>query len=287
MAGALRARAPVALVTVVVLCCAVAATAHVKNEETQFPDLEYSDARIEILLLSALGIIPETPVFEPEAPLTRTALGSWVALARGLAEPSETPDVDALAAASLEAGLIASRDGEATWRDLSDAFLDGAPALETPDATPSKEAAARFLVEHLGAGRDGLAMASDVEPGPRGVVAEVQTEKQPDGGSAYFVTIGQTTHPAYTHARVANGPTDLLAWEGRTVVRSYTRRIGDRTFWLFLEAEPLAAAAVTAQATPGTAPAAEPEGTGGLWAALVAGVVVLGGLLFLRRRRTF
>jgi hypothetical protein len=71
------------------------ALAHIKNEATQFPDIEFSDARFDIVVLVGAGIIPETPVFEPDKRLSRLELATWVALAEGLLPGGETPDIDA------------------------------------------------------------------------------------------------------------------------------------------------------------------------------------------------
>jgi len=82
------------------------AAAHIKNEASQFPDIEFSDARFDIVLLVGAGIIPETPVFEPDTPFSRGDLASWAALAENLGAGGETPDTEKLAAAALERGLI-------------------------------------------------------------------------------------------------------------------------------------------------------------------------------------
>ena len=95
------------------------------------------------------------------------------------------------------------------------------------------------------------------------------------------------------HGRVANGPTDLLQWEGRRVRRSFVRGSGDHAQWMYLEAEPRepapAVAASTASATTTGAVAEvieEPPADRSMLYWLVAVAVMLGTALFFQRRRS-
>ena len=67
--------------TAVLILFSINISAHIKNEGSQFPDIEFSDSQFEIVLLVGAGILPETPVFEPDLALTRTDLAAWAALA--------------------------------------------------------------------------------------------------------------------------------------------------------------------------------------------------------------
>lgn len=285
------------------------AEAHIKNEASQFPDIEYSDARFDIVMLVGAGVIPETPVFEPDKWLSRRELATWVALARGLKPGGETPDTDDLAQAAIDAGLVGSLEGDATFSELNDAFLGGEAEVADAEATPTKAEAAGFIAAHLDT-EAGLALLErrNLSHGDTGTVGRVETQKG-HHGSVYLMTVGDTTQPMAEHGRVANGPTDLLQWEGRTVRRSFVRVSGDSAVWVYLEAEPPRAATArpaaaagaadtaaggTAAAPPGVASpdageaiadAAEPVDRRMLFA-LVAAVVVLGFILFFRRRRT-
>ncbi len=82
-----------AVVTVAVLGSLTVgiAAAHIKNEASQFPDIEFSDARFDIVVLVGAGIIPETPVFEPDAPFSRFDLATWAALAENLGVGGKPP----------------------------------------------------------------------------------------------------------------------------------------------------------------------------------------------------
>lgn len=275
------------------------AKAHIKNEASQFPDIEYSDARFDIVMLVGAGVIPETPVFEPDKPLSRRELAAWVALARGLKPGGETPDTDELAQAANDAELVDSLEGDATFSELNDAFFGGEADVADAETTPTKAEAAGFIAAHLDT-EVGLALLErrNLSHGETGIVGPVETQKG-HHGSVYLMTVGGMAQPMDEHGRVANGPTDLLQWEGRTVRRSFVRKSGDSAVWVYLEAEPPVEAAETpaegVAATPSpvastdagetSAGAAEPVDRSMLFA-LVAIVVVLGFILFFRRRRT-
>lgn len=273
------------------LVFASGALAHLKNEETQFPDIEFSPARFDVVLLAAAGIIPETPVFEPDRPLNRRDLATWVALARGLGKGGETPNTDALAQAAVTAGAVASLDGEATFGELAAAFFPGQAVPERDGETPTKAAAVQFLASRLTMATESgtLLDRMGISAGPTGPIKAVDSQADGHGhGTGYVVTIGETKTPAYAHARVANGPTDLLAWEGRVVRRSMSRDIDGQPRLIYLEAEPLDALAAKNAAALESAPAAAEErrsAIGPLLYGLLAAVALLGLLLFARRRR--
>ena len=83
------------------VCVAMAASftfcnafAHITNEASQGPDVGASGLGGDIMLLVVAEIMPETPDFAPDAPLSRFDLASWAALAADLGEGGETPDTD-------------------------------------------------------------------------------------------------------------------------------------------------------------------------------------------------
>ncbi len=279
------------------------AVSHIKNEATQYPDIEFSDARFDIVMLVGAGIIPETPVFEPDKPLSRRELATWAALARGLRPGGETPDTDELADAALGAGLVDSLDGEATISDLDTLFFGGAGNAANPDSVPTKAEAAAFIASHLDT-VSGLALlqSRNLESGATGVVAPVETKKG-HHGSVYVITVDETTLPMDAHGRVANGPTDLLQWEGRTVRRSFVRSRGAMSVWTYLEAQPIGSEAVepapdeagnsgtartdvmnAEEAGKVTMPPDDPFQVPVRLLGLVIAVLVLGFVLFYRRR---
>lgn len=198
------------------------ASAHILNEKSQFPDIEATDARFDIIMLVGAGIIPQTPVFEPERPLSRHDLASWAALANGLLEGGEKPDVDRLAEEALSAGLVDSLDGEATYEDIDQAIFSGRLG-EQSDEVPTRAEAAAFIAEHFMEPIDGESLMErlGLKEGPKGIIEAVDTEEDDHGhGAAYVFTIDGEKWMVDHHGRVGNGPTDLLQWEGMTVSRS-------------------------------------------------------------------
>ena len=273
---------------------AATAFAHIKNEATQFPDIEFSESRFDIVVLVGAGIIPETPVFEPDKTLSNADLAAWAALAEGLLAGGETPDVDALAAAALNKGIVDSLDGDATLGQVNHVFFAGQLEVEDPLRTPSKAEAATFIANALitDAGKS-LLTKRGLRTGATGQVVSVVITKG-HHGNAYVMTIGDTARPMDEHGRVANGPTDLLQWEGRAIRRSFERGSGDKAKWLYLEAEPRqVAASAHSEAVPQVlgetaAPEVEPatpESDQKLLYLLFAAAVILALVLFFQRRR--
>ncbi len=264
-----------------------AASAHIKNEASQFPDIEFSAARYDIVVLVGAGIIPQTPVFEPDSPLSRHDLAAWVALARGLGTGGETPDVDALADAALAHGAVESLDGNATYSELNALFFDGSLSVDEPERTPARGEAASFIADQLSTEAGHALLESlDLQIGPTGAVTSVRTEGGEGHGASYVITVGGTDLPMYAHGRVANGPADLLQWNGREIRRSFVRDGDDGPMWIYLEAEPREEAAAPAMSAAPQVESGPPPVDRKLMYWLVAGVVVLGLALFMRRRRS-
>ena len=281
-------RLALVLVTIMASFSFDIAVAHIKNEASQFPDIEFSDARFDIVLLVGAGIIPETPVFEPDALFTRVDLATWAALAGELGVGGETPDTDALATAALEQGLVTSIDGQATVEDINSIFFRGELTPDRPAAILTKGEAASYIATHLTSFAGEVLLAGrGVRKGPAGYVARVELKRNPDGGNTYMITIGDTSLPMYAHGRVANGPTDLVQWDGRTVRRSFIREQGDLAVWTYLEAEPIATPVPDDDATgSGDPTGSEANKNRHLFYGLVAAASGLGILLFFRGRRS-
>jgi len=263
------------------------AEAHIKNGASQFPDIEYSDARFDVVLLVGAGVIPQTPVFEPDAPFSRANLAAWAALTRGLAAGGETPDTQSLAAAARKQGVVDSLAGNATYADINKVFFHDQLTVKQPGTVPTKAEAASFIAAHLdtSAGGKSLLDKLGLQPGPTGKVTKVESGMAPDGDSAYTVTIAGQTHMLYEHGRVANGPTDLIQWQGREIRRSFLHHDGDRVVWAYLEAKPVQAVAADDGSTPQQQQTAPVKTNRNLLYGLSAAVLVLGVLLFFRRKR--
>lgn len=266
--------------------------AHIKNEATQFPDIEFSDARFDIVVLVGAGIIPETPVFEPDKILSLAELATWAALAEGLGRGGENPDTDALADAALKQGLVESLQGDASWSDINAAFFGGEHAIDEPASTPTKAEAASFIAAQL-ATESGSALLEKrgLTLGSTGPITEVAVTEG-HHGNAYVMTIGDSALQMDEHGRVANGPTDLLQWDGLIVSRSFVKGEGHHASWIYLEARPPEPEPVTAGPAPATAmpaveealPPAPPEQRNLLYW-LVGAALVLGLVLFISRRQ--
>ena len=200
----------------------------------------------------------------------------------------------ALAAAALERGIVNSLAGDASVADLNRLFFDGNLGIEAGERTPTKAEAASFIATALGS-EVGKALLErrNLAAGVSGDVTEVALE-QGHHGNVYVLTIGGIKLQMDEHGRVANGPTDLLQWEGRSVRRSFIRGSGDHAQWMYLEAEPRRAApADAAPAATGTvtselvaAAVEEPAADRSVFYWLVAVAVILGAVLFIQRRRS-
>jgi len=136
--------------------------------------------------------------------------------------------------------LIESIEGLTTFAGINDLIFAGQLTVESPETTPTKGAAASYIASKLSlpAG-EALLARRGLQSGPVGEVVSVESRVNPDGGSSYYITIGDTTLPMYVHGRVANGPFDLLLWKGRTLSRSFILMQGSFRLWVYLEASDL------------------------------------------------
>ena len=104
---------------IAIVCCSGYALAHIKNEASQFPDIEFSDSRFDIVVLVGAGIIPETPVFEPDKLISKRELAVWAALAAKLGSGGETPDIASLAVPICRAAAANWFETSANGEDAS------------------------------------------------------------------------------------------------------------------------------------------------------------------------
>jgi hypothetical protein len=216
----------------------VSLIAHTSNEATLFPDIKSSQARFDVILLVAAGIIPETDNFHPDNRLTRLDLAAWGTLAKGLAEAGNPPNIKALAGVAMRKGLIKTVDGDASYEDINKVIFMGRLEPESPGTVPSRAEAAEYITANLNVYVEGetLLARKQMQYGPTGRIEKVESKTNPDGGNTFYITVDGMTHAMYTHGKVANGPVDLKEWQGRTVRRSIIRDLGQFKLWLFLEA---------------------------------------------------
>ena len=214
---------------------------HTSNEATLFPDIKSSASRYDVMLLVAIGIVPVTKSFEPDKHLSRTDLAAWGALADGLVDAGEEPDIKALADAALKKGLLNSLDGDATYMDINNVLFKGELIPASAETIPTRGEATIFIAANLttGTANKTLLHRRGMQIGPIGEVSDVATRMNPDGGTSYIITMDSEIYPFYTHGKLANGPIDLTQWQGRIIRRSIIRNLGQSKLWVFLEAEDL------------------------------------------------
>jgi MYXO-CTERM domain-containing protein len=196
--------------------------------------------------------------------------------------------MDTLAAAALDGGLIDTLDGPANYADLNRLLFDGKASVTDAQATPTKAEAASFISAQLTT-ETGLALLEkrDLSVGATGEVTAVDPGEGQAGTHTYVITIDGTRLPMDAHGRVANGPTDLVQWQGRKVRRSFVLGTGEAASWKYLEAAPVAQPTADAMAeSVGQDAAGPPPINRNMLYGLIAAVLILGALLFFRRRRT-
>ena len=216
------------VIAIIVACMLVStsAFAHVMNRNNTFEDLALTEAADEIVMLSALGIVSYLDngfAFKPTTTLTAKDLAAWVAMYNGL--QAETSDE--LAKAALEAELVTTIEGDATYALVNDAYFHGKLTLENPGQTMTREQFALFVFEHLTADIGGhtLLDMAKFTPGPKGVVEQVErvTKNIPSGSTAsvFMITINGEQYEMGMHPRVIADSVDPTVWIGQTVAQSW------------------------------------------------------------------
>ena len=216
------------VIAIVVACMLVStsAFAHVMNRNNAFEDLALTEAADEIVILSALGIVSYLDngfAFKPTTTLTAKDLAAWVAMYNGL--QAETSDE--LAKAALEAELVSTIEGDATYKLINDAYFHGKLTLENPEQAMTREQFALFVFEHLTAdiGDHTLLDMSQFTPGPTGVVEHVErvTKNIPSGSKAsvYMITINGEQYEMGMHPRVIADSVDPTVWIGQKVAQTW------------------------------------------------------------------
>jgi len=213
--------------------------AHTQNAATLFSDITTSEVQDDIVLLAAVGIIPETRQFEPEAKLSKHVLASWVALAYGLGVGGEHPDIDALSNAAIKQGLLTSLDGLANYADINNALFSGELSVHHPGDIPSKAEAAKFVANNLDTVTNDTTLLTRkaMKKGPTGEVEFVESRMNIDGSKSYFITIWHETYPFYAHGKLSNGPEELDKWVGHQIKKSIVRDLNGLTVLIYLQAE--------------------------------------------------
>src|SRR5690349_17935346 len=134
-------------------------SAHVQNERSLYEDIQFSPAQKEIVYLRGISAIsaPETgaQLFRPDAKLTRAELAYWAGLFKLPQEERETAVPADIRKAAVDKGIVSSLQGDGTYRDVSQAYFDGALNLKRPDETMTHEQFVVFLAGYLTQNPDG------------------------------------------------------------------------------------------------------------------------------------
>jgi hypothetical protein len=215
------------LLTFVILLAGSTVSAHVSNEKTIYDDIEFSEAKEEIVYLRGLNVIAHergANLFKPQEKLTKQELAFWVATYKKLG--GHDASKEDLQKAAVDQALIDSLDGNATYKDVNKAYFDGKAPLENADAELTKEDFAQYMGIFLTEKVDGKTLfdMAGYEPGPSGVVEKVEFETEGEGDSAYKVfryTIGGRVYQLSQHPKILNGPVDLGVWEGKEIEESW------------------------------------------------------------------
>ena len=210
--------------------------AHITNEQNLYDDIQYSEARDAIVILSGLGVIPSehgAALFRPKDKLTRAELAYWAGTFLK-ASKDQTADPKTVQQAALQQGIVSTLEGAAALNDVNQAYFGGlAPKPEQPEGEVTKEAFAVWMYGQLSTRVDGRTLfdRTGFEAGPAGVVEDVTVKeaKAANGAAVKTVTLqvnGQAyalgEHPKLVHASVE--PSD---WKGRTIQASWTFKAAD------------------------------------------------------------
>lgn len=191
------------------------AHAHVMNADNAYNDLNYTEAKGEILFITALGMTnsqDETVTFRPNDSLTMEELAEFVAAYYHLEGENTAQQV-------VEKGWISSLKGNATFADVNEAFFAGELAIENGSESLTREAFAMFISEH----GSSLIEEAGFTEGPVGQVEAVeQKEISVDGKDThqYHIQIGDETIILAAHPYVDAPSVDPTVWEGMYVTTS-------------------------------------------------------------------
>lgn len=208
------------------LLVTTSAFAHVMNKNNVFSDLSHTEAADEVVLLSALGIVSyldDSLEFKPTETLSAKDLGAWVAGYNGL----EGETSSELAQAAVDAELISTTEGDATYQLVNEVYFHGKLAVDNPEATVTREEFALFVARHVQSDMGGhtLLDMSGYTSGPTGVIEHVERvqKKTASGSSAYvyMMTIAGTVYEVGMHPRAIADSADPAVWVGQQVAESF------------------------------------------------------------------
>jgi hypothetical protein len=220
---------------VLALMLPVRVFAHVVNENTIYDDIQYSDAKADIVMLRGIGAIasPDHGVnlFKPGDKLTKAELAYWSAAFNKIG--GEQATMGDLQRAAVANGLVDSLEGNATYGDVNKAYFAGKATVQNANNELTREQFALFMGHFLKEKVDGKTLydRAGFEPGPTGVIEKVAAKTEGAGGNAdkvFTLTVGGKQYALDPHPKVIRGPTDLTVWKGKNVESSWIALEGNR-----------------------------------------------------------
>lgn len=198
--------------------------AHVQNEKSLYSDIEFSEAKEQIVLLYGIGAISRdggANLYKPLELLSRSDLALWAGRFKGLQGTAEQ-----IRQAAIDEGLVGSLEGYATYGDVNQAYFAGRAPVHDAGATLTREAFALYMGAFFTERVDGKTLfdMAGYEPGPSGVVQEVEKSTVTEGNRTYDVfriKIGDRWYQVSHHPKIMNGPVDLTEWVDKAVEASW------------------------------------------------------------------
>lgn len=238
------------MIFVLMMLLPAAAQAHIVNESNLYDDIAFSEARENIVYLSGLGVIPYehgAPLFKPKDKLSRSDLAYWAGSFRGLG--AQQSDPQAVRQAVLAEGGVPSLDGNATVRDVNQAYFQGRAELNGSEEL-TREQFASLMAVYLTTKVNGQTLFEQAgySPGPSGTVEAVAMKESQgaDGKTVrtYAVTIQGVTLELSEHPRILYAPVDPGLWKGKSIRESWVmnKREGGQQLQLISFVKPAGAA---------------------------------------------
>jgi hypothetical protein len=223
------------LLTLMFMLFGQVAMAHVANEKTLYDDIEFSQAKEQIVYLRGIDAIAYesgVKLFQPQEILSKAELAFWAGTFKGLGgHDSQKEDVQN---AVLEQGVIDALEGNATYADVNKAYFDGKADLEGLEGELTKEEFALFMGQFLTDTVDGKTLLdmAGAAPGPVGIIEQVRVEEEgagEDKTTTYFFTVDGKEFEVSSHPKMLYGPVDLTQWEQKEIEDAWLITQGDQS----------------------------------------------------------
>lgn len=203
------------------------------NEKTLYDDIEFSQAKEEIVYLRGLDVIAYehgAKLFKPQDKLKKAEVAFWAASLKGLG--GHDAKAEDLQKSAVENGLIDSLEGNATYADVNKAYFAGKAPVEKPENELTREEFALFMGQFLKEKVDEKTLfeMAGAEPGPTGVIEKVTVKEEGEGEQKkkiYWFTFEGKDYKVSPHPKMLYGPVDLTQWKGKKVGDSWLAGHGE------------------------------------------------------------